>query len=432
MGDAEIELKEEDGMCLAGGNDFEQTGVSQEEAEQICRAHPGEVMGFTFRSDSPSYCHIKKKGTTKFPSGDWTTVTVVQDLNNLPTEDLFEDEYVDEWTEDSWARPGRGEGLLDDQQICMFDEIHPCDLHQGALGDCWLISAIAALAEFPDLVQNVFSTKMIDPEGRYSLNLYDFAQQSMVQIEIDDRLATSWGKCKYVSSTPEGEIWPCLLEKGMAAINGGYPNLDGYWAVYALAQMTGCLSAKTYFHDEGGDSFKVSAPTWSGNLQDGKNDIMSWNPQGEIDTDEMWTSLCDFDSKNYIMCCDSFGNSDASLDDAGVVGCHAYSLVQAKANVAGSGFNLLQIRNPWAKQEASLPWSDDDDMWTQHPEVYDELNPTSADDGLFWIQWEDFLEHYRGIFVLEMPSQRRDPQAPKQGRVGKANPDYGKPQCVTM
>jgi hypothetical protein len=415
----EIELKPEENACLAAGNDFEQTGVGEAEAQEICRANPGKVMGYTFHVDNPEYCHIKKPGTCKFPCDGWTTVIAYTNICNLPTENLFGDCYVDGWGEDICKRPGRGEGLLDDKQICLFKEIHPCDLHQGSVGDCWLISAISALAEFPGLVRKIFNTKTLAPKGSYLLNLYDFEAKSMVTVRVDDRLpCNGGGGIKYVQASPDGEIWPCILEKAMAAINGGYEHLNGYWAVYGLAQMTGCLSTKTYFHEKDGDAWHVSAPTWSGNLSGDKSTIMDWHPSGDIDTATMWETLCDFDSKKYVMCCDSFGTSDATLDDAGVVGCHAYSLVQVKSDVAGSGKHLLQIRNPWSTQEASLPWSDGDDMWQQYPDVAAELQPENEDDGMFWIQWEDFIKHYRGIFVLEISASRRCTIARKRGRRG--------------
>ena len=34
------------------------------------------------------------------------------------------------------------------------DGIEPGDVVQGALGDCWLMAALAALAEFPGAIEN--------------------------------------------------------------------------------------------------------------------------------------------------------------------------------------------------------------------------------------------------------------------------------------
>ena len=38
----------------------------------------------------------------------------------------------------------------------LFDDVNPAGILQGILGDCWLLSAIAALAEFPALLKSLF------------------------------------------------------------------------------------------------------------------------------------------------------------------------------------------------------------------------------------------------------------------------------------
>ena len=38
------------------------------------------------------------------------------------------------------------------------DDIHPDDVRQGRLGDCWLMCALSACAEFPGLIKKLFPT----------------------------------------------------------------------------------------------------------------------------------------------------------------------------------------------------------------------------------------------------------------------------------
>ena len=43
--------------------------------------------------------------------------------------------------------------------------IEPDDLCQGAVGDCWLVAALACASEYPDCIRNVFRTKEYNPRG---------------------------------------------------------------------------------------------------------------------------------------------------------------------------------------------------------------------------------------------------------------------------
>jgi hypothetical protein len=60
------------------------------------------------------------------------------------------------------------------------------DVHQGALGDCWLLSAVASLTSQPSLIQNAFMTKSFNPRGKYVMKLWDSAQNKYVKVSVDD------------------------------------------------------------------------------------------------------------------------------------------------------------------------------------------------------------------------------------------------------
>jgi len=59
-----------------------------------------------------------------------------------------------------------------------------------------------------------------------------------------------------------------------------------------------------------------------------------------------------------------------------------------------SGFRLLKIRNVWGHQEWNGEWSDDSPLWAQHPEVKEACQHESLDDGIFWMNYPDFVRNF--------------------------------------
>ena len=57
------------------------------------------------------------------------------------------------------------------------------------MGDCWLLSSIAAMAEHPQRVWDLFETREYNAEGIYSIKMYDLGVP--VSVVIDDYLPVS-------------------------------------------------------------------------------------------------------------------------------------------------------------------------------------------------------------------------------------------------
>ena len=85
----------------------------------------------------------------------------------------------------------------------VFDDLSPADVCQEGVSDCWLITAMACLAEFPSFFKDhVFVTQEIPSEtGKIELKLFDCKEQVFKVHQIDDYFAMCKGydkKCKHI------------------------------------------------------------------------------------------------------------------------------------------------------------------------------------------------------------------------------------------
>ncbi|KXZ42225.1 hypothetical protein GPECTOR_179g249 [Gonium pectorale] len=103
--------------------------------------------------------------------------------------------------------------------------------------------------------------------------------------------------------------------------------------------------------------------------------------------------------------------TDDDEDVDGVVRAHAYT-VMAAVPVSSSGRGqllMIQVRNPHGSGglEWSGDWSDRSTLWAKHPEVASAVGyvpPVSvtassgaATDGYFWMEWRDFVLHFKEV-----------------------------------
>jgi hypothetical protein len=118
-------------------------------------------------------------------------------------------------------------------------EIEPADLCQGALGDCWLVAAMAGMAEHPGAIRNCFANTEYTDRGKYSLRLWDGRAGKWVTVTVDDYFPVEKGTKDCIFMKPNGgKLWAILMEKAFAKLCGSYGALDGGWAVWAWHAST--------------------------------------------------------------------------------------------------------------------------------------------------------------------------------------------------
>ena len=134
--------------------------------------------------------------------------------------------------------PGRGMGIGDDANMRLIgDYAEPNDVFQGAVvGDCWLLSAIACLADYDWAVRRLFRKSKnfpdcpVDQPYQYVVTLWDLKTWKEVDVVVDERLPVrSDGSGFLFGALPskDGKLWVPYLEKAIAAHCGGFDNLQG-------------------------------------------------------------------------------------------------------------------------------------------------------------------------------------------------------------
>ena len=104
----------------------------------------------------------------------------------------------------------------------------PCDINQGALGDCYFLAAISSLAEVAGRVEERFKITATNEAGIYLVTL--FLNGVETPVIVDDHFPARFnGKCwvPCYSSTKENELWVMLLEKAWAKVCGSFSRIQG-------------------------------------------------------------------------------------------------------------------------------------------------------------------------------------------------------------
>jgi hypothetical protein len=120
---------------------------------------------------------------------------------------------------------------------------------------------------------------------------------------------------------------------------------------------------------------------------------------GDISQDELFLKMCAWDEVNYVVGAGTEGVSDKE-STGGLVDNHAYAVIESVHNVAGTGIDLIKVRNPWGKGEIDDGEFDDTGSgWDKYPEIKALLKPVVADDGMFWITKKEFFVFFQTIFL---------------------------------
>ncbi|CAG9531009.1 unnamed protein product [Cercopithifilaria johnstoni] len=253
----------------------------------------------------------------------------------------------------------------------VFLDPKPSDIEQGCLGNCWFLSALAVIAERPDILDQIFLTKVYNPWGVYQIRLCVDGHWQVVL--IDDFLpchSQTHGLAFAVGR--RNQLWVPLIEKALAKILGCYAKLPAGRTLEGLAILTG-------------------APCTFLDLE------------SCTDHDLIWAHLLSMREAGFIMGC-SCGSGRRYVDEAefkrvGLQIRHAYSLLDVKEY---KNQRLVRLRNPWGTFTWNGPWCDTWSGWDESSRRI--LLPNGPEPGAFWIPFLDFVQRFDSVEVAKVRS----------------------------
>lgn len=104
------------------------------------------------------------------------------------------------------------------------------------LGNCYFLAGLAALAERPDRIFNLFLLHEKNKQRFYSVKILYRGKWKRIDL---DEFVPVLGKNLIFSQSNKNELWVIFMEKAWAKLYGSYKQTEAGFPVEALHDLTG-------------------------------------------------------------------------------------------------------------------------------------------------------------------------------------------------
>mmetsp|Transcript_112711 Transcript_112711/g.283423 ORF Transcript_112711/g.283423 Transcript_112711/m.283423 type:complete len:956 (-) Transcript_112711:89-2956(-) len=316
---------------------------------------------------------------------------------------------------------------------------------QGLVGDCSLISALSALAEYENKFREPVLSGIIHPKssssssngcilgselgpayneyGQYGCRL--FLNGTTRKVVVDDTVPVRRdGKLLCAHSACPQELWVTLLEKSLVKIMGSSFDMQGSNPGTDVFHLTGWVPETIPLTSDcdvahGGGSLGSDA-TNSGGRSISWDEVFSEAAEGFhagwcvvcVGTSELADAAPDAEARRL-------GHIEGVSVSTGLVSRHAYPVLDCRQL---GRHRLLRLKNPWGRVRWRGRFSPGDPAWMEAlpgpvsngcpagkrrlVEALGGSDPTAeaeVDDGHFWIEWEDVLRYFSHLYLCWAP-----------------------------
>lgn len=113
------------------------------------------------------------------------------------------------------------------------------DIIQGLLGNCWFLSALALVAERPELLRAILPTSNEEFEQTKRATVRLFKSGRWYSVLVDNQLPVNSHHQLVFSQAKRKQLFVPLIEKALAKLYGGYDQLRGGLTSEGMTLLTG-------------------------------------------------------------------------------------------------------------------------------------------------------------------------------------------------